>query len=87
MWTQIVRGDAVNAPAAARPADDEQVIIVVDSTTGEIRQCGNLSGQCIAMNPWAKPLAASQAAPLPLTKHAEELDAEETARQEKASGR
>ncbi len=33
-------------------ADDEQVIVVVDSDTGEIRQCGALSGYCVGMRPW-----------------------------------
>ncbi len=32
-------------------ADDEQVIVVVDSDTGEIRQCGALSGYCVGLRP------------------------------------
>ena len=44
---------AADACRARRCDDDEQVIVVVDSQTGEIRQCGNLSGHCIGMNPWA----------------------------------
>jgi hypothetical protein len=50
----------------ARLADDEQVIVVVDSQTGEVRQCGNLSGHCIGMSPWARELGAAQTAPVGL---------------------
>jgi hypothetical protein len=59
--------------AAANLGDDSHVIVVVDSRTGEIRQCGNYSGHCIGMNPWAGPLGQGQAAPVPLTKHAADL--------------
>ena len=70
MWEQIVRA-AAPAGAAATLKDDEQVVVVVDSATGELRQCGNLSGFCIAMNPWSNP-----AAPAALLKHAQQLDDE-----------
>jgi len=76
MWSQVVRASGAKDPTASLPKDDEQVIVVLDSATGELRQCGNLSGACIAMNPWSKPLAATQQAPVLLGKHAEQLDAE-----------
>jgi len=76
MWTQIVVANQPKDPAASKLNDDDQVIVVLDSNTGELRQCGNLSGYCIGMNPWSKPLGASQMAPLPVSKHAEELQAE-----------
>ena len=76
MWAQMVRHDAPKDPAAAVLADDDEVIVVVDSRTGEIRQCGNLSGYCVGMNPWSKPLAAGQSGPVPLSKHAAQLDEE-----------
>jgi len=41
MWTQIARAGAPADAAAATLKDDEQVIVVVDSATGELRQCGN----------------------------------------------
>ena len=82
MWEQVVVADPAKDPAAARPADDEEIIVVLDSSTGELRQCGNLSGACIGMNPWAKP--ASQMAPAALVKHAQQLD--EMARSPTASG-
>ncbi len=53
-------------PAAAKPKDDSQVIVVVDSNTGEVRQCGNMSGHCIGMNPWAKDLSSGQSLPVRL---------------------
>jgi hypothetical protein len=55
--------------ARAHPIDDQIVIVVADSQTGELRACGDLTGYCIGMNPWAKPLAASQIAPIVLTEH------------------
>ena len=73
MWTQVAGAPPSNDAAAAKPSDDEQVIIVMDSLTGEIRQCGNLSGRCVALNPWGK---AAPEAPLALLKHYEQLAAE-----------
>lgn len=52
LWS---RQAGVPAPANANAAtigDDEQIIVTVDGQTGEVRQCGNLSGHCIASNPW-----------------------------------
>lgn len=79
MWAQVAAA-ATADHAAATLKDDEQVIVVVDSNTGEIRQCGNLSGYCVGMNPWSHPLAAGRAAPLPLLKHAEDLAREAAAK-------
>jgi hypothetical protein len=58
-------------PAAARLADDQAIIVSVDSRTGEIRSCGDLSGYCVGMNPWRAGLATSQAAPVAMTEHAD----------------
>jgi len=70
-----MNGPASQDPAAAKLADDEHVIVVLDSHTGEIRQCGDHSGFCVAMNPWTSTAAAS--APVKLVKHAADLNAEE----------
>lgn len=70
MWSQVSRSDAPSDAAAARLDDDDEIIVVIDNVTGEIRQCGNLSGHCIAMNPWS---ATVVALPAPLRKHADEL--------------
>jgi hypothetical protein len=84
MWAQVVDAEAPKDAAASRAKDDEEIVIVLDSSTGELRQCGNLSGACIAMNPWAKPLVAPRQAPVLLNKHAEQLDAEAEANARKA---
>lgn len=73
MWQQL-RQETGNTASAATLSDDEQVIVVVDSHSGEIRQCGNLSGYCVAMNPWAA--GAVGHTPGTLTKHANQLDRE-----------
>lgn len=73
MWSQMATANSSKDAAAAKLADDEQVIVVLDSKTGELRQCGNLTGYCVSMNPWAQPLTQSQTAPIHLLKHAEEL--------------
>ena len=82
MWEQVVRAGAATDAAFATLKDDEQVIVVVDSATGELRQCGNLSGFCIAMNPWSKPAAA---VPTALLKHAQQLDDEAAAQAREVS--
>jgi hypothetical protein len=76
MWSQLDRAvdpKATPNPAAATLKDDEIVLVVVDSATGEIRQCGNLSGYCVRSDPW---IVEAPAAPAALAKHAEQLDAE-----------
>ena len=75
LWSKMV-ADRRGVTASANTRDDEQVIVVVDSDTGEIRQCGNLSGYCVGMNPWRQPLTASQTAPISLTAHAASEPAE-----------
>jgi hypothetical protein len=60
-------------PTAATSADDEHVIVVVDSQTGEIRECGDYSGVCASFNPWTRAIAREQTAPVKLTRHAADL--------------
>jgi hypothetical protein len=77
MWAQLAQAQPTAPdPAAATLKDDEEIIVVVDTLTGEVRQCGNFSGHCVASNPWAKG-AAVQAAPATLLKHREQLEAED----------
>ena|SRR5438128_659854 len=77
LWQQMKGTLNSQDAAAAKLADDEHVIVVLDSHTGEIRQCGDHSGFCVAMNPWAAG-GTPEATPVRLTKHAAELDAEAT---------
>jgi len=76
LWQEVAGGQAASDPKVAALADDSQIIVVVDSATGEVRQCGNLSGRCIATNPWR-----GAAAPLPaaIGRHAADLDREAAA--------
>lgn len=73
LWPQVAATGAPVARGIASPADDEHIIVVVDTTTGEVRQCGDLSGRCIGMNPWG-PLGAGATAPVKVGKHLSELD-------------
>jgi hypothetical protein len=70
MWQELSGGEPAKDPKAATLADDSEVIVVVDSVTGEVRQCGNLSARCISMNPWR---GSAGAMPAPLERHAAEL--------------
>lgn len=72
LWSRLATTGDQGAPAAAKLRDDDQVIVVVDSNTGEIRECGNLSGYCVGMNPWAHPISAPQTAPVSVQLHVEE---------------
>ncbi len=73
MWTKLVMAQQPKAPTLAKPVDDQAVIVVVDSHTGEIRSCGDLTGYCVGMNPWKTPLTPAQSAPVSLTTHYDEL--------------
>ncbi|WP_294120857.1 hypothetical protein [Sphingomonas sp.] len=75
LWEQMAGVAEPKDPAAARPADDTQIIVVIDSHSGEVRQCGNNSGYCVTMKPWGSP-GAPNAAPVLLKKHASDLAAE-----------
>jgi hypothetical protein len=73
LWQHLAATDRPRDAAAATLADDTELIVVVDSNSGEIRQCGNLSGHCIGMNPWAAPLGQGRAAPVALDQHMADL--------------
>jgi hypothetical protein len=77
LWPQVAAAGGPTARGIASPADDEHIIVVVDTTTGEVRQCGDLSGRCIGMNPWGS-LGAGATAPVKVGKHLSELDQPET---------
>jgi hypothetical protein len=68
-WTRIVAAQQARETPAAKAIDDQAIIVVVDSVTGEVRSCGDLTGYCIGMNPWTKPLASTQVPPIQLTEH------------------
>jgi hypothetical protein len=74
LWQHLAAPHRGADPHAAALEDDTQVIVVVDSNSGEIRQCGNMTGHCIGMNPWAAALGTGQAAPAALDAHQADLD-------------
>jgi hypothetical protein len=73
LWSRMAIPKKATAPEAATTADDEHIIVVVDTDTGEVRQCGDHSGYCTAMNPWTQAIGAQQKAPVTLTAHAADL--------------
>src|SRR5258708_7014775 len=48
-WTRMVADQTSKSDAVARPIDDQVIIVVADSQTGELRACGDLTGYCIGM--------------------------------------
>lgn len=68
-WTKLVAAGTPPDTPAARAIDDQAIIVVTDSDTGEIRACGDLTGYCVGMNPWNKALVPAQTAPINLTEH------------------
>jgi hypothetical protein len=78
-WTKLVATSPAKDTPAARPIDDQVIIVVVDSKTGEVRSCGDMTRYCIGMNPWAKSLTPSQIPPLNLTEHVQPPKSEEAA--------
>jgi hypothetical protein len=76
LWSKMAVPNKSAAAQAATTADDEHVIVVVDTDTGEVRECGDYSGYCTAMNPWTQAIAPQQRMPVPVTAHAADLQAE-----------
>jgi hypothetical protein len=75
LWSRADIGRKAGDAAAANLSDDEHVIVVVDTDTGEVRECGDHSGLCFAMNPWTAAIAGRQL-PARLTAHMADLQAE-----------
>ena len=74
LWGEATGAPKPTDPAAATIRDDEHVIVVIDTHTGEFRQCGDHSGYCVTTNPWS---AGATALPTKLGKHAADLVAED----------
>ncbi len=82
-WQRLVQAGAqpnVN-PALARTVDDQVVIVVQNSRTGDIRACGDMTGYCVGMNLWIKP--PGQLTPVSVTQH-QPSEAEAAAAQKQA---
>jgi hypothetical protein len=72
-WTRLAANQQEKDPDAAKPIDDQIIVVVEDSRSGEVRACGDLTSYCIGMNPWKTDLASSQVAPIRLTEHVKPL--------------
>ena len=70
VWKHV-QGAPATGETQAKLKDDSTIIVVIDRQTGELRQCGNHSGFCIAMNPWQ---GAASRLPVKLDAHADEID-------------
>ena len=68
-WAKRVDAGETKDERAAKPLDDQAIFVVIDSATGEVRACGDMTGYCIGMNPWRSALVAVQVAPLRLSEH------------------
>jgi hypothetical protein len=75
-WTKMSGADKPADKASATISDDQVVIVTIDSNTGALRQCSNLSGYCIGLNPWTRQLGRPQTAPVSVTEHAPEKTAD-----------
>ena len=64
-WAHLTDIQQPNGPS--KTAADQAIIVTVDSDTGEMRACGDLSGYCIGMNPWDKDLVSAQKTPVAVT--------------------
>ena len=84
LWQEIAGAPSPKDPAAAKLEDDEHVIVVIDSHTGEVRQCGDHSGFCVVMNPWSGAGSAATA-PVKLAKHEADLIAEDQTASDEAN--
>ena len=62
-WPVLTAGAGARGDVAGL-ADDETIVAVTDTRTGEIRECGALSGVCVGFNPWLRPAGAGAPAPL-----------------------
>ena len=68
-WTKMMAAQQAADPQLARPIDDQVIIVLEDSLTGEVRACGDLTGYCIGMNPWKTALTSGQISPVRMTAH------------------
>lgn len=74
LWRQIKSEGPVTGKASRD--DDDRIIVVVDIRTGEVRQCGNMSGRCVSANPWSQSIEPQEKLPAALLKNAAQLASE-----------
>lgn len=82
-WSKIKDAPKSPSDAAATLRDDDYVVFVTDSRTGEVRECGDRSGFCTSILPWGHDVPRP---PIALTEHASDDDvSNEAAAQEPSS--
>jgi hypothetical protein len=72
LWGKMIVPQGKNDEVAARLTDDEHIIVVVDSQTGEVRQCGDHTGYCVSISPWNAANASAPVLPAKLSVHDED---------------
>ena len=76
LWGEMTGTASRSDSASAKLQDDEHIIVVLDSHTGEVRECGDHSGYCVSMNPGR---GSPATLPVRLSKHAADLAAADRA--------
>lgn len=71
-WKALADAPKPATEKAATLADDDYLVFVTDSVTGEVRECGDRSGVCVSVQPWTKDAVK---APVNLSTHAREPEA------------
>jgi hypothetical protein len=72
LWGKMIVPQAKADEATARLTDDEHVIVVIDSQTGEVRQCGDHTGYCVSISPWNAANGSGITLPARLSAHGED---------------
>lgn len=70
-WRKLADAPKPLSAKIANLADDDYLIVVTDTTSGEVRECGDRSGFCVQLRPWDKP---APLAPLAVTEHTPHKD-------------
>jgi hypothetical protein len=65
-WRKLADAPKSTDAKQANLGDDDYLIVVTDSQTGEVRECGDRSGFCIRLDPWR---GTAPTVPLAVTEH------------------
>ncbi len=74
LWSKIGSPRSAENPQMATTADDEHIIVVVDSQSGEVRECGDYSGICVSLQPWMKAVTKTQTSPVVITRRLPQIE-------------
>ena len=65
-WSKMIVDQRTPGDTSPQPLDDQAIIVLADSQSGEVRACGDMTGYCVGMNPWKAALTGAQIAPIRL---------------------